>query len=553
MSQASVGLLNFLIRDGLIDTHIGNDAIKAINANNVTVTQFLVQQGILSSDKLLNYCAKMFAVPIYNLQQFDLQSVPQSIITPDLIARYRVLPLGYDLHYLHLGITDPTNQTTLDAINFHTGLYIKPFLVDEDQLNKIISKHCQPMIKTHLELTLSNIAIKEQTYVDELELNDEPIIDFVDRLLRDAIDKQVSDIHIEPYENICRIRFRRDGILAEATTLSAQLSLRVITRIKVMANLNIAERRVPQDGRIQLRDQVKHTNKIDIRLNACPTLYGEKLVLRILDKKKININIDELGFFAEQKEIFLNKLMEPQGLILVTGPTGSGKTSTLYSALSYLNQVEKNISSVEDPIEIELNGVNQVNVNPSLGLDFAAILRTFLRQDPDIIMVGEIRDRETAAIAIEAAQTGHLVLSSLHTNSAVETFTRLQSLNVSQYNLLHSVSLIIAQRLIRKLCDCKQVASSQNDVDILKTMIYSPVGCVRCYHGYFGRIGIFELIDTEKMLSSLASGDNRGIDEIIIKNKHESLWQIGVKHVLSGTTSLAELKRVIGNHELYST
>lgn len=408
------------------------------------------------------------------------------------------------------------------------------------------------MIKLpQLESAISSLALMEQTTDNRFEQNDEPVINFVDHLLRNAIENRVSDIHIEPYENSCRIRFRRNGLLSEATTLSASLSLRVITRIKVMANLNIAERRLPQDGRIQLRDEAKSANKIDIRLNACPTLYGEKLVLRILDKNQINLDINELGLFAEQKQVFLTKLMEPQGLILVTGPTGSGKTSTLYAALNYLNQVEKNISTVEDPIEIELTGINQVNVNPKLGLDFAALLHTFLRQDPDIIMIGEIRDQKTAAVAIEAAQTGHLVLSTLHTNSAAETLTRLQSLNISHHILAQSISLILSQRLIRKLCDCKKIDEYNttelgfnhhtNPIDVAT---YSPVGCVKCYNGYIGRVGVFELILMKEHHSSLLN-DNKKFHEIEVSHS-ENLWNSGLQHVLNGVTSLAELRRVLG-------
>lgn len=375
--------------------------------------------------------------------------------------------------------------------------------------------------------------------VTNSEQHDGSIIELVDRLIHDAIEKNVSDIHIEPYEEHCRIRFRCDGLLYIAATIAEHLAIRITTRLKIMAQLNIAERRLPQDGRIQLREPYK----IDIRINTCPTLFGEKIVLRILNAKTIALDIDRLGLTIEQKKLLLNKLAQPQGLILVTGPTGSGKTVTLYSALHYLNKIEKNISSVEDPIEIELHGINQVHINPRIGLNFDTVLRTFLRQDPDIMMVGEIRDLDTATIAMQAAQTGHLVLSTLHTNSAAETITRLQSMGIATYQLISSLSLIIAQRLVRKLCEvCKEEDKSSGKIS------YRAKGCDHCQQGYQGRIGIFELIPMTEELVQLIwmRATSSQIAEQIRKEGWLLLYEAGMEKVYEGVTSLEEIKRVLG-------
>ncbi|HEX4044428.1 MAG TPA: GspE/PulE family protein [Gammaproteobacteria bacterium] len=357
-------------------------------------------------------------------------------------------------------------------------------------------------------------------------LNTEPSIAFIDQLIQDAVNKNVSDIHIEPAREYCRIRFRRDGLLYEAASISLQLAARIKTRLKVMANLNIAERRLPQDGRIIL-----HANAIDIRLSTCPTLFEEKIVLRILETNRLPLDMHTLGLTEKQKMLLLAKLQQPQGLILVTGPTGSGKTLTLYSALRYLNHIEKNIVSVEDPIEIELPGISQVNVNLQIGLDFATVLRTFLRQDPDIIMLGEIRDLDTATIAMQAAQTGHLVLSTLHSNHALETLTRLQAMGVKTHQIMHALSLIIAQRLVRKLC-------GQCDGS----------GCLNCHHGYAGRTGIFELIPMTDNISQalLANKPMHYMKELVRAEGVMFLREAAEEKVRDGVTDEAEVERVLG-------
>ncbi|OGT43090.1 MAG: hypothetical protein A3F42_03720 [Gammaproteobacteria bacterium RIFCSPHIGHO2_12_FULL_37_34] len=370
----------------------------------------------------------------------------------------------------------------------------------------------------------------------ELVKLNESVIHVVNQLFQDAIQKHVSDIHIEPYDQHCRIRFRQNGLLHEVTTLPLPLATQITARLKMMANLNIAEKRLPQDGHIPLR----HTQQMDIRISTCPTLFGEKIVLRLLNSKTINMDIDALGFTEIQKKLFLSKLAQPQGLILVTGPTGSGKTVTLYSALHYLNQIEKNIVTVEDPIEIELKGINQVHVNIKIGLDTATILRSCLRQDPDIIMIGEIRDRDTATLALAAAQTGHLVLSTLHTNSAIESMLRLQQLGITADQLIPSLTLIIAQRLVRQLCPhCKEVDASG--------IGYQPIGCHNCYKGFKGRTGIFELIPmTQTIASSLLSGHTMiAILQQINKEKLMLLKEAGHEKIACGITTLREIKRVL--------
>jgi type IV pilus assembly protein PilB len=357
---------------------------------------------------------------------------------------------------------------------------------------------------------------------------DEPLIQFVDNIIQHALQKSASDIHIEPYESICRIRYRQDGLLHEVTEIPNNLADRLMTRLKVMAKLDISERRLPQDGRFQLS---KHA--IDVRINTCPTLFGEKIVLRILDANKILFDVNALGMTDWQKQIFLEKISHPQGLILVTGPTGSGKTVTLYSALHALNTTEKNILTAEDPVEIKLHGINQVNINPKIGLQFATVLRTFLRQDPDVIMIGEIRDTETAEIAIQAAQTGHLVLSTLHTNNAIETLMRLESMGISRYNLSNAISLIIAQRLVRKICvHCHAIDFVQ---------------CAHCFQGYLGRAGIYEMLPMDEKISRLiaANASIATLNDHLDQEGFLNLRRMGLEKVSQGITTFSEINRVI--------
>ncbi len=498
------GLAFHLVQHHLLDEESMQLAIMESKQHGMSLIQYLVKNNLLSSDIILKTLSKLFGLSVILLTDDYLKN--NTLLPLELIRRYRVIPIEKKEGVLHLAVSDPTNQTVLDAIQFHSGMQLKLILTGEKELNELLEQ------KDPLEMTLHDNA-------------DPPLIHFVNHLIEHAVQQQTSDIHIEPYEYFCRIRYRRDGILYETTEIPHELSLRLITRLKVMAKLDIAERRLPQDGRLKFTTTDKKV--INIRLSTCPTLFGEKIVLRLLDVNQNFLEINDLGLTDEQKKSFLKALSLPQGLILVTGPTGSGKTMTLYSALHHLNSSEKNISTVEDPIEFQLKGINQVNIHPKIGLDFEMVLRTFLRQDPDIIMVGEIRDLTTAKIAIQAAQTGHLVLSTLHTNSATETIARLQSMGVPSYQLTHSLTLVIAQRLIRKLCNrCKKIEIL--DSKETQHIIYRAAGCEHCLQGYHGRTGIYEVLSISTQQS----------------HSMMSLKQAGLKKVLQGMTSLIEINRV---------
>jgi type IV pilus assembly protein PilB len=459
-----------------------------------------------------------------------------ALLPIDLARRYRIVPIRKEERTLHVGITAPIEQDALDIVRFHTGLTIIPVMVTADKLNELLENYSKLTAQPQLALELlKELPLEEEIFnvKEQSAYYEEPLIKFVDNIIRHALQKSASDIHIEPFEKECRIRYRQDGILYPIAEIPAQFAARVVTRLKVMAALDIAERRLPQDGRFQLEP-----DSIDLRINICPTVHGEKAVLRILDGRKAVLDIDALGFTASQKTIFIEKISRPQGMVLVTGPTGSGKTVTLYSALRYLNTSDKNISTIENPVEIHMHGINQVNINPKIGLHFAAALRTFLRQDPDIMMVGEIRDVETAEIAIQAAQTGHLILSSVHTNSAIDTFTRLQTMGIETYHLAHSISLIIAQRLARKLCPhCK----SPDAVG------FKANGCELCLEGYQGRTGIYEFLPlTENITPLFLAGAPK---QTIIDAAHceglLTLQAAGFEKIKAGITSLTEINRII--------
>jgi len=468
----------------------------------------------------------------FSVHHYDINFLKQSGLTAELIKRFRVVPFQKDEQTFYLGMSAPLKQETITAFEFQTGLSIHPIVLEDNDIDWFIEKYAHTLaLQNQLEDTLAKLSDE-----NALSINDdaEPVTDFVNQLLSDAIVKNVSDIHIEPQHNNYRIRFRHDGLLYEVATIPVHLALRVITRLKVMGQLNIAERRLPQDGRLQ-HHSFNHKN---IRINICPVLHGEKIVLRILDHHTLTIN--DLGFSEKQKSLFLNKINSPEGLIIVTGPTGSGKTITLYAALQAINVNEKNIVTIEDPVEIELPGINQINVNPKIGMTFAQGLRSMLRQDPNIIMVGEIRDQSTAHLAIEAAHTGHLVLSTLHTKSALETVMRLLSLNITTHHLWSAMILIIGQRLVRKLCNvCKHQMNDE---------AYTAVGCEQCHQGYKGRMGVYEFLPlSRKAQESILLCET--IHEMLIylkKYSHESLWEEGLNLVKQGLTSKEEIERVIG-------
>ncbi|OGT47237.1 MAG: hypothetical protein A3E83_02225 [Gammaproteobacteria bacterium RIFCSPHIGHO2_12_FULL_41_20] len=537
-------LADHFINNGLLDESSARKYMQQAEKMHLPLVSYLVQQNILSSEAIFHYCTKNFHLPVINDYHKQLNQNEQIALNPKLIQHLHAYPLILINNELHLAISDPTNATAIETLSFHTGWKIKPVLTPENQLAKLIESYNQDKNRPQTPFNLESITInheEEFSAQDNTVSYDEPIIKLVDAIILHAIQQFASDIHIEPYNKTYRIRYRQDGILTNITDIQSSLSLRLITRLKVMAKLDITERRLPQDGRIQVIDEKEKTT--DIRINTCPTLLGEKIALRILNSNHTNININTLGFTKEQEHLFITKISQPQGLILVTGPTGSGKTLTLYSALHYLNKTEKNISTVEDPVEIQISGINQINVHPKIGLSFSSALRALLRQDPDIIMLGEIRDYETATVAMQAAQTGHLVLSTVHTNNAIDTIIRLQAMGISPHNLISAVTLIIAQRLLRKLC-----TYCNNIIEKAQLELKHTTKCSYCRHGYCGRTAVFELLPiTEEIISLLLS--HASPIEIVQKAKlagFKSMQEVAYEKVQQGITNMQEIHRVIG-------
>ncbi len=531
------GLANHLVQAGLLDFSTAQYAYQQAQQQQVLFISYIVKNNLFDSDVLIKHLSKTFNLETFDLDQFDTQWLTNLPLTPELIHHFHVIPLFIKNEITYFGVSDPTDTLMADTIAFHTGLKLKTILVAENKLSQIINKHYSQCTLNHnLQLNLvKQITHEESPLVihENTTTYDEPLIQFTNNILKQAIHQSASDIHIEHYKNFSRIRFRQDGILHEISQMPTQLSIRMITRIKVLAKLDISERRLPQDGRFQF-------DNYDIRVSTCPTLHGEKIVLRLLNTGNMIHRLETLGFSETQLSVFLDAIHQPQGMILVTGPTGSGKTVTLYSALEHLNSPNKNISTVEDPIEIQLQGINQVNIHPKIDLHFSTILRSLLRQDPDIVMIGEIRDTETAKIAMQAAQTGHLVFSTLHTNSAIDAIARLRSMELTEFDIDNSVSLIVAQRLVRKLCSyCKQpdpvstqfLQSIEFPVTNMQSTLYKALGCTHCLQGYQGRTGIFELLSIKNHFQP---------DE-----NFKSLWHSGYEKTAAGLTSLAELNRVL--------
>lgn len=518
----------------------------------------LVSEGLLATDKYLQFCDKEFHAPSFDIGNLDLSLVYQQEENKHLILEYRVIPVSLDKQSLTLLTADPSNTSARDDFEFNTGLPSNFAVCDPIALDKLIvqlfpEQHHDEYIPD-LDMDIEHLEVEGVDQAGMGYKTDAPIVLYVNKVLTDAIKQGASDIHFEPYESDYRIRFRVDGVLTEASRPPPDLSSRLAARIKVIANMDIAEKRLPQDGRLKLR--LSLNNIVEFRVSSLPTIWGEKIVLRVLYSDATTIDLDQLGFEKDQKQTFVNALHQPQGLILVTGPTGSGKTLSLYTGLALLNTDDKNISTAEDPVEIQLSGINQVQVNPKAGLNFATALRAFLRQDPDVLMVGEVRDLETAEIAIKAAQTGHLVLSTLHTNSAAETIHRLMNMGVPLYNLVSSVSLIMAQRLVRCLCpQCKEpetvppkqelLAQGFRADQITGLKLYKAVGCKHCNNGYKGRVGIFELIEPSFALKKcvLDSSDPVVLTEQLVKENSLLLRQAGLLKVIAGVTSLSELNR----------
>jgi type IV pilus assembly protein PilB len=559
------GLPQRLIQDGLVDEKTMTQAMTAAKESNANLVSHLVANGIANAREIAIAASQEFGVPLLDLDaiQPDLETI--KLVSDKLLAKHRVLPLVKRGKRLFVAVSDPTNLHALDEIKFQTGLSIEAVVVEEDKLQRVGTKAIE-QVDTQMpslgddDLDLENLDVTggedelEKDAVGRDDVEDAPIVRFVNKVLLDAIKKGASDIHFEPYEKSYRIRLRLDGYLKEIANPPVQLAVKLAARIKVMSRLDIAERRVPQDGRIKMR--ISKNRAIDFRVSTCPTLYGEKIVARILDPSSAMLGIDALGYEPVQKDLYMQALAQPHGMILVTGPTGSGKTVSLYTGLNILNKEDTNISTAEDPAEINLPGVNQVNVNPKVGLTFASSLRAFLRQDPDVIMVGEIRDLETAEIAIKAAQTGHLVLSTLHTNDAPKTLTRLIDMGVKPYAIATSVSLIIAQRLARKLCNnCKApidmppealLKEGYTEEEIAQGIkIYKPVGCSACTDGYKGRTGIYQVMPVSEEIQRIILQQGNAVD-IEHQAAAEGIWDLrraGLAKAKAGVTSLDEVNQ----------
>ncbi|MGF1528862.1 MAG: type IV-A pilus assembly ATPase PilB [Candidatus Competibacterales bacterium] len=553
------GLARILVKKELIDEETALKTIeKAAEAESPFIS-YIVDQRLVPAADLAHHIALELGYPIASLGSIDLEDAPIKDVKEDLIRRLRALPLYKRGRTLYVGMPDPTDLKGLEEIKFQTSMNPEPVVVAETGFNLVVEKAITGAGDelSNLDETADRIEVVGEDGDENIGADPEetPIVRFVNQMLLSAINQGASDLHFEPYEKTFRVRFRQDGILREITTPPIAMASRIAARIKVMAQMDIAERRVPQDGRIKLR--LSRRRSIDFRVNTLPTMWGEKIVLRILDASAAALGVDILGFAPDQREVFINTIKQPQGLVLVTGPTGSGKTVTLYTALNILNQEQVNISTCEDPVEINLAGINQVNVNNKTGLTFANALRAFLRQDPDIVMVGEIRDLETAEIAIKAAQTGHMVLSTLHTNSAPQTLTRLANMGVAPYNIASSVSLVIAQRLGRRLCSvCReeeydvppemliQQGFSEDEIDDLT--IFKAVGCDLCVGGYKGRVGVYEVMPlSEEMGRIIMSGGNAiQLADQALKEGVSNLRRSGLNKVRQGITSLEEINRI---------
>ncbi|HHH35294.1 MAG TPA: type IV-A pilus assembly ATPase PilB [Gammaproteobacteria bacterium] len=557
------GLAKRLVHDGHLDEASAIAAHEKASEENVSLVSYLVEHELLDSRTIATTAAREFGIPLFDLDAMDLEQCAFRLVDEKLIHKHHALPLYKRGNRLFIAVSDPTNMQALDEIKFHVGTSVEPIVVEADKLDRAIDKLMEESDTTLQGLEDADLDDLEISGGDEdnaggeadVEVDDTPIVRFVNKVLLDAINKGASDLHFEPYEKSYRVRFRMDGILKEVASPPPALANKIAARIKVMSQLDISERRIPQDGRMKMK--LSKNRAIDFRVSTCPTLFGEKIVMRILDPSSAKLGIDALGYEEDQKQLYLEALHKPYGMILVTGPTGSGKTVSLYTGLNILNTEDRNISTAEDPAEINLPGINQVNVNPKAGLTFASALKSFLRQDPDIIMVGEIRDKETGDIAIKAAQTGHMVLSTLHTNDAPQTLTRLVNMGIAPFNIASAVTLVIAQRLGRRLCPhCKEPVDVPPEVllkegfkeeDIHDITIYKAVGCDQCNDGYKGRVGIYQVMPVSEEMGRIIMAGGNAIDlaDQARKEGIADLHESGLKKVKQGILSLEELNRVI--------
>ncbi|MDT8439864.1 MAG: type IV-A pilus assembly ATPase PilB [Wenzhouxiangellaceae bacterium] len=552
-----------LVQEGLLSEQQALEALTSSQKLGRTFTSHLVREQLVDALGFAHVAAEEFGLPLVDLNAFDLRHAPGDVVKEDLMRKHLVMPIMKRGKRLSLAVADPTNQAAIDEVAFTTGFNVEVVLAASDGIAQAIDRVLAGSSQAFAELTagdedlesLNFEAQQQETDSNEETSDDAPIVRFINKVLVDAIRKDASDIHFEPYEEMYRIRFRMDGVLKTQMKPPSKMSSRLSARLKVMSNLDIAERRVPQDGRIKLT--ISKNRSVDFRVSTCPTLWGEKVVLRILDSSGVYLGPEKLGFDEKQKDIYLDSINKPYGMVLVTGPTGSGKTVSLYTALGLLNAEGVNISTVEDPVEIRMPGVNQVQQNTKQGLTFAAALRSFLRQDPDIIMVGEIRDLETAEIAIKAAQTGHLVLSTLHTNDAPQSITRLANMGVPPYNIVSAVHMVMAQRLARTLHKCK-VPEDDLPPEVLKKTgftdeeieeglkLFKAKGCNLCNDGFKGRSGVFQVMPiTEEIEQIILSGGTAL--EIERQSKKEGVLDLrrsALNKVKNGVISLVEMNRV---------
>jgi type IV pilus assembly protein PilB len=555
------GLARALVQHGrLLEAEALACSSPSANPNDFVIE--VINRGLMSAADVARFAAETFGSPVMDLAAFDESHIPVDAIDRKLMNKHQVAALGRRGNRLTLALADPSNLRILDEIRFQTGLAVDPVVVEAPKLIALVEKLSESATTTLKDMTGEEFdmdLLGQESVADALaaednssEVDDAPVVRFIQKLLIDAINEGASDVHFEPYEKYYRIRFRTDGILREIAQPPLVLKEKIAARIKVISRLDISEKRVPQDGRMKL---VLSKNKaIDFRVSTLPTLHGEKIVMRILDPSSAMLGIEALGYEPEQKAVLMEAIQRPYGMILVTGPTGSGKTVSLYTCLNILNKAGVNISTAEDPAEINLPGVNQVNVNEKAGLTFAAALRAFLRQDPDVIMVGEIRDLETAEISVKAAQTGHLVLSTLHTNDAPSTLERLKNMGVAPFNIASSVIMITAQRLARRLCTCKQpidipiealisAGFTEEDLDG-SWQSYGPKGCERCKgSGYKGRLGIYQVMPISEDIARIIMTNGNSMD-IAAQAQIEGvkdLRQSGLLKVKQGVTSLAEV------------
>ena len=558
------GLARRVVDQSIMDREAALNHLALAHDNGVS---FLTQATQAMPDKkamLYRMTAEEYGMPLFDLRTLNLTVRPTDLVTPKFIDEHQVLPIFHRGSKVFVAVGEPGEQAGLDAFKFQTGLGVEPILVDATALKESIEKISG-------EASASDLAVLDDENLEDIEFLDEdesggetvsqadtesdtPVVRFVNKLLMDAIKLGASDIHVEPYEKRLRVRYRVDGVLHESASPPISLANRLVARIKILSRLDIAERRVPQDGRLKLAGQ--RNTKIDFRVSTLPTVHGEKVVMRLLDSSGASLKLSDLGMEADQLVHYEAAVKKPYGMVLVTGPTGSGKTVSLYSALAMLNRPETNISTVEDPVEINLDGINQVAINEKANLTFSAALRSFMRQDPDIIMVGEIRDLETAEIAIKASQTGHLVLSTLHTNDATATIMRMLNMGIAPYNVAGSINLIMAQRLARRLCsNCKQPTDLPPEIlidagikedDIDNVTAFEAIGCDACTNGYKGRAGIFQVLPVSDKLTSMIL-KSAGQDELEFQAIEEgvlTLRQSALKKFATGQLSLAEVERV---------